>query len=55
MSVTVDGIEDADFEAAVAEVLWLPVDSPERGRRAAALIEVLLRLASRAGTGDPEE
>ena len=40
--MTVQGIGDADFEAAVAEVRRLPVDHPDRARRAADLIGALL-------------
>lgn len=45
MGATVDGasLDDAGFEEALAEVRRLPADAPDRGRRAAGLIEVLLR------------
>ncbi len=43
MGVTAQSIDDAQFEAAVADVRRLPADHPERGLRAANLIGVLLQ------------
>lgn len=41
--MTVEGFQTADLEVAVAEVVRLPPDHPDRARRAADLISVLIR------------